>query len=344
MKGVKRTKLVIVGFGSVGRSLARIIAYKRNLLAKKYSITLDVVGVVDSKGMVVKPHGLEEHELLRLCELPRSGVSLYQPFAKSYVDLKELYDETQPDIHVELTPSNYETGEPGTSNMSFALTRGIHVVTANKAPLVMHYSTLRELAEAKKVSLKFGATVMGGTPLVEMLHYMKSREVKRVEGILNATTNFILTEMSEKLVSFEEALQKARIMGVAEANPHLDVEGIDAAAKLVIISHVIGYPVTLENVVREPLVGIQLRDILEAERQGYVLKYIASLDTETSKASVKVKRIPHNDVLAGVKGTLNCVKIATEDSPLVFIGKGGGGVETAHTVLDDVLSIVASCR
>ncbi|MEM1613265.1 MAG: homoserine dehydrogenase [Desulfurococcaceae archaeon] len=335
-----RASLVVVGFGSVGRSLVKIVAYRGRAIANRYSLTLRVVGVVDSKGMAFKAGGFEEHELLKLCELPRSGVSLFKPYARDYVDLEELYSETQPDVHVELTPSNYETGEPGLSNILRALSRGVHVVTANKAPIALHYGELMSLARNRRTALKFGATVMGGTPFIETLSHMKIHEIEHVEGILNATTNYILTEMHKNLVDFEEALKRAKAIGVAEADPSLDIEGVDAAAKLTIISHVVGRSVKMSDVERESLTTVKLKDVVEALRHGHVLKYVASLDLENGKAFVKVLRVPRENLLATVDGTLNCVRVKTSVSDLVLVGKGGGGPETAYTVLNDVLSVI----
>lgn len=336
---MRRVKLVVVGFGNVGRALIRLIALKRRVVAEKYGLHLDVVGIADSKGIALKPSGFEEYELLKLCEVPRSGVSLFEPYARAGASVEDIYNEAQPDIHVELTPANYVTGEPGLSNVLFAISRGVHVVTANKAPLALAFSKVMSSAAAKRVLVKFGGTVMGGTPLIEMLTAMRAYDVEYVEGILNATSNYILSEMCNRLVDFEEALKKAQAVGVAEADPSLDVEGVDAAAKLVILSNVVGKPIKLSDVHRESLARVSLRDVVEALRQGYVLKQIASINLLEGVASVRIARVPREDILAKVEGTLNCIKMKTNVSELVLIGKGGGGVETAHTVLDDILSI-----
>ncbi|MEM1644456.1 MAG: homoserine dehydrogenase [Ignisphaera sp.] len=341
---MKLIKIVVIGFGNVGRAFAKIVALKKNIVESRYGISPVIVGVVDSRGMAIKGDGFTEYELLKLCEVPRSGINMFSPYAYDFVDIKYMYDSVQPDIHVELTPSNYVTGEPGLSNVFFALSRGVHVVTANKAPLALKYSDIMDMARKKSLFLKFRSTVMGGTPLIDTIASLRSEDIERIDGILNATTNFILTEMHDKLIEFDEALKRAQALGVAEANPSLDIEGLDAAAKLVILSHVIGCSIKLDDVKRETLSKVKLRDVIEAIKEGYIIKYVASLDARKREAWVRVLRIPRGDVFAQINGTLNAVKIKTDIGEFFFVGKGGGGIETAHSILDDVIAIALSIK
>uniref|UniRef100_A0A7C5XMB6 Homoserine dehydrogenase n=1 Tax=Ignisphaera aggregans TaxID=334771 RepID=A0A7C5XMB6_9CREN len=335
----KKIKIVIIGFGSVGRALAKVLALKRKMINNKYNILVDVVGVVDSKGMALKSDGFDEYELLKLCEVPRSGVNLFKPYAYNEIDLDKLYNDTQPDIHVELTPSEYILGEPGISNIMYAIERKTHVVTANKAPLVLRYKEIMSKALAKGVKIRFRATVLGGTPFIDTLMSMKSHEIERIDGIVNATSNFILTEMHEKLIDFSYALKMAQALGVAEANPSLDIDGIDAAAKLVIMSNILEKPINIAEIYKESISKVTLRDIVDAVRQGYILKSLASFEVRERKAYIKIAKIPKSDIFAQINGIMNGVKIRTDATELIFIGKGGGGIETAHSVLDDIISI-----
>ncbi len=336
---IKRIKIVVIGFGSIGRALAKVIALKRKTINNKYGILIDVVGVVDSKGMALKADGFDEYELLKLCEVPRSGVNLFKPYAYQGVDLDVLYNSTQPDVHIELTPSEYSSGEPGISNIIYAINRGVHVVTANKAPLVLKYREIMSSALSKGVEIRFRATVLGGTPFIDTLMSLRSHDIERIEGILNATSNFILTEMHEKLVDFNEALRMAQALGVAEANPTLDVDGVDAAAKMVIISNILEKPLKIEEIYRESISRVTLRDIIDAVRQGYIIKSITFFDVRGGKASIKIVKIPKSDLFAQINGIMNGVRIRSDATEIVFIGRGGGGIETAHSILDDVISI-----
>lgn len=185
---------------------------------------------------------------------------------------------------------------------------------------------------------------MGGSPLIDTLLSLKSEDVERIDSILNATTNYILTEIHDKLMDFNDALRKAQSLGIAEANPSLDVDGLDAAAKLTILSHVIGYSVKLGDVRRESLSNVGLRNVIEAVKEGYVIKYIASLDVIRREAFVKAVKIPRSDLFAQVNGVMNAIKIKTDTGDLFLMGKGGGGLETAHSVLDDVVTVALNMK
>jgi len=332
-------RIAVIGFGNVGRGLVKTMALKNDELARKLNIAVKVVGVVDSKGMALKKDGFTDIELLKLLEQPRSSVGSYAGYGRNYVDVEELYSEVQPEIHVELTPANYDTGEPGLSNIKRALNYGLNVVTANKSPLVKAFGELTAMAQAKNVKFKYTGTVMGATPFLRALKWMRAHRVEYLRGILNSTSNYIITLMQEKLLSIEDAVKEAQLIGLAESNPSLDIDGFDAAAKLVIISNTLGHPIKFQDVERSSLRSIDLRDIVVAIKNGYVYKQISTLDLVKKRASVNVERIPMSDVLAGVKGAMNAVHIATDIGEYFFQGKGGGGIETAHTVLNDILEI-----
>jgi homoserine dehydrogenase len=332
-------RIAIIGFGNVGRGLVKTIALKNDELARKLNIAVKVVGVVDSRGMALKKDGFTDIELLKLLEQPRSSVGTYAGYGRNYVDVEELYSEVQPEIHVELTPANYDTGEPGLSNIKRALNYGLNVVTANKSPLVKAFGELTTMAQAKNVKLKYTGTVMGATPFLRALKWMRAHRVEYLRSILNSTSNYILTLMQEKLLGIEDAVKEAQLIGLAESNPSLDIDGFDAAAKLVIISNTLGHPIKFQDVERSSLRSIDLRDIVVAIKNGYVYKQISTLDLVKKRASVNVEKIPMSDVLAGVKGAMNAVHIATDIGEYFFQGKGGGGIETAHTVLNDILEI-----
>lgn len=332
-------RIAIIGFGNVGRGLVKTIALKNDELARKLNMAVKVVGVVDSRGMALKKDGFTDIELLKLLEQPRSSVGTYAGYGRNYVDVEELYSEVQPEIHVELTPANYDTGEPGLSNIKRALNYGLNVVTANKSPLVKAFGELTTMAQAKNVKLKYTGTVMGATPFLRALKWMRAHRVEYLRSILNSTSNYILTLMQEKLLGIEDAVKEAQLIGLAESNPSLDIDGFDAAAKLVIISNTLGHPIKFQDVERSSLRSIDLRDIVVAIKNGYVYKQISTLDLVKKRASVNVEKIPMSDVLAGVKGAMNAVHIATDIGEYFFQGKGGGGIETAHTVLNDILEI-----
>ena len=340
----KSVKLVLVGFGNVGRALAEIIALKKEIIGSKLRVRLKVAAVIDSKGAAVKVEGFTPEELLKLTGLPRSGVSKFRPYGVPDAGVKEVYDAVTPDIHVEATPSNYVDGKPGISNVLYALTKGVNVVSCNKSPFALRFNEVMELAEAKGVGIGFKATVMGGVPLLDLLRSLKGLKVEEVEGILNATANYILTEMSEERVTFDGALRRARQAGLVEANPDLDIKGWDPAAKLVIISNVLGNPLKLEDVIREDLSKVRVSDVIEALREGYVIKYVATLNLAEGGAAVYLRRLPKDDFLARTSGKVNAVKIRTEINELTLAGDKLGPESTAYGVLDDVITLARRLR
>ncbi len=335
---VRDVKAVLVGFGNVGRALTKLLAVKGELIEHRYGVRIKVVAIVDSKGAALSEEGFTRYELLKLCELPRGHIS-QSSYGLPHIGVRELYSRLQPDIHVEITPSNYDDGEPGLSHIITALKNGIHVVTANKAPLVLAYKRLLNLASKRKLQLRFKATVMAGTPIIDLLNSLKGYIVNEVEGILNGTTNYILTEMHENLISFNEALRKAQILGIAESNPELDLNGLDAAAKLVIISNVIQKPVKLNEIFRESVSNVDIREIYKSIKAGVVIKYIAHLDFSKGEYYVKLKKIPRDSFFGLIDGSLNAIKIMTDINDIFICGKGAGGMETAHSILDDILNI-----
>jgi homoserine dehydrogenase len=145
-----------------------------------------------------------------------------------------------------------------------------------------------------------------------MLLSMRSHDVVGVEGILNATSNLILTLMEDEMVELEGAIARAQALGVAEANVELDIGGLDAAAKLVIISNVVGKPIRLDGVRRVSLASVKLRGVMLALKEGYTLKYIARANFKERRASVEPMKIPRADILSQVRGTMNAAKIRSD--------------------------------
>ncbi|RLE79995.1 MAG: hypothetical protein DRJ51_06675 [Thermoprotei archaeon] len=327
-------KLVVVGFGSVGRSLVRII------LERGYLDRLKIVSVIDSKGAVVSKEGLSESVIRLLIERPRGAVSSIDRWGYPGLNLKGVLDLVEADIIVELTPSNYRSGEPGITHLELALSRGIDVVTANKAPIALRGLDLIEEFAKRSLKILYRATVMGGTPLIPTLASIR-HSVREVRGILNATTNFILTSMLEERISFKEALDKAIKEGVAEADPSLDVDGWDVAAKLTVIVVTLGRKLKLSSVERVSLRTVSLEEVLNEAEKGRVIKYLAELNlSEGIVARVKPAPVDRSSALARVRGFRNGVIIRTPENEIYLEGLGGGGRATAEAVLEDILALM----
>ncbi|MEM1598162.1 MAG: homoserine dehydrogenase [Pyrobaculum sp.] len=300
--------ILLFGFGGVGRTFAKLLYAKTHL---------KIVAVFDSGGGVLKKEGFTAEEVERLATSPRGGVSSSGVGRRASVD--EALDYA--DVVVDVSPPNYETGEPSASLYKKALGKGLAVVTANKAPLALKF------AEFAGKPVYYKATVMAGTPLVDLLRGIPPQSVEEVRGILNGSTNYIMTRVYKDGVSFEKAVEEARERGILEPDPRLDLEGVDPAAKLVIVANTLGIPLTLHEVRREPLRPL-----------GPVTRYVAAL--RGRDAWVGPVKLPPEDPLH-VDYTMNAVEVKTDVNTILVKGKGAGRAETSYALLNDVLKAVS---
>ncbi|MEM1512609.1 MAG: homoserine dehydrogenase [Candidatus Jordarchaeales archaeon] len=328
--GAESLNLILIGFGNVGRALARILWEKIDRL-RGLGLSINVTGIFKSNGGFVDSNGLMLGEILEKSEQHKSWV----PGASPLSHIEEL----PCDVVVEMTPTNVRNGEPGVSFIRKALEEGKDVVTSNKGPLVVSMKSLLSLAERKGCFLLYEATVGAAIPIFTVAReFLRHDRIICVEGILNGTTNYILSRMSEDKVSFDDALREAQEMGYAEADPTYDVEGIDAACKLVILANgLMNMDKHLSDVEIEGISRVTPEMIELAEEDGYLVKHVAYLDGE--KMEVAPRLVPKNSPLA-VGGTFNVITLNTELSgPLTFIGKGAGPRETASAILADIITI-----
>jgi len=226
-------KAILVGFGFIGRNLIKTIYQKRNLLTTDKEFKL--VGVSEIDGYAYNDKGLSLEKLSsikRLSEYPRDFFK-----EKTSVELIENSDAT---LMVEASPTNIKDGEPGLTHIEKALTKGMHVVTSNKGPLVVAFKKLTNLAKKTGSILKYEATVAGALPVFSLVNEcLQGDEILKISGILNGTANYVLSKMYFEGTSFELALKEAQESGITESDPTYDVEGIDAACKAVILANAI---------------------------------------------------------------------------------------------------------
>jgi homoserine dehydrogenase len=202
---------------------------------------------------------------------------------------------------------------------------------------------LLQLAREKQVQFRYEGTMLAGTPLLNLAETgLAGLEIRKVEGIVNGTCNYILTRMEEGM-AYQDALKKAQELGYAEANPEADVEGWDAVAKVMILSQALfQHRIPKEEVEREGITGISLADVEAAQKQNESWKLIASVENRNGQiiASVKPQRIPNSHPLAGVKGATNAVTLTTDYlQQVTIVGPGAGKHETGYAVLNDLIAI-----
>jgi homoserine dehydrogenase len=243
------------------------------------------------------------------------------------------------DVIVEVSPTNLETAQPALDYCQLALDNGKHVVLANKGPVALAFHELAEKAKANGLELRCEATVMAGTPTMQLAQEaLTGCDIIEARGILNGTTNYILTQM-EQGMSYTDALAKAQELGYAETDPSGDVEGWDAAGKVLILSKALfgaTYGMSALDVVG--ITGISEADIQDAQANGERYKLIATVTPQGGQ--VKPMRLPVSDPLASVGGATNAITIATDlMGDVTLIGAGAGQIETGFAILSDLLAI-----
>ncbi|WP_316505722.1 homoserine dehydrogenase [Nitrosopumilus sp.] len=328
-------RIILCGFGVVGQSLVKLFESRSEDLYAEYGLKPRVVGVFDSKGSAFDSTGLEFNKLVEIKK--EFGTVKNYSNAKNSMSGIEMLKNIEADVLIETTASNYKDAEPGMTHITTAMKKGMHVISVNKGPLALAFPSLMELAVYNQVMFKFSGTVGGGTPILDYAKNSLSGErITSFAGILNGTTNYILSNMTKGL-SFDDALKDARNKGYVEADESLDLDGLDAAAKLVILANwIMGMKVTMPDIYCTGIRKVTTDDIKNARKNNCAVKLIASCNKELV---VCPKEVPIDDPLC-VNGTLNAIAFTSEHSGTqTIIGRGAGGMETASSILRDLLDI-----
>ncbi len=330
-------RIILIGFGVVGQSFAQILLRRKAELVNDYGFHPRVVAMVDRGGAAKNPKGLNLEKMLQL-KTEKGTVALSPEDGYSDLSAVDVIESVEAEAIVEATPTNIRDGEPASSHIKTAFKSGKHVVTTNKGPLALALPALTELAEYNKVYLRFSGTVGAGTPVLDLAKKcLLGDRINSIRGILNGTTNFILTEMDERRITFQKALEKAQKLGYAEAEPSMDIDGFDAACKLVIMANwIMNKKVTLRNVKIQGIRNVTLKALREAAEKGCTVKLIGSINDDLK---VMPTEIPRSDPVC-VGGALNAVTFVSEFAgEETVIGRGAGGMETASAILRDLLDI-----
>lgn len=312
------TKILVVGFGTVGQGFFELLHSKQDQLGLKETTVSEIV---DKKFGYIRNPGQD------VVDRVKSGGTF---------EMRNVLDtirETDADVVCEFTWVNMKDGEPAFSFIKEALGRGKHVITTNKGPIALQYEKLNEVARESGAMLRFKGTVMAGTPSFNILKLLPGIGVHRIRGIFNGTTNFILTEMA-KGMSFAEGLRLAQSKGYAEADPTMDVDGFDAALKAIIFSKVIGWS-------HHNLKDMEIKGIRDISISPGTTKTKLLVSVDRNAASVKPTEIPQDDVLSNINGVLNAVEITTDTlGKIMVVGPGAGRTETAQAVISDLMEVL----
>jgi homoserine dehydrogenase len=337
-------KLAFIGFGTVAQGCAEQLVLKKTQLSQDHNFEYRVVSISDTlKGSIQNNDGIDLSEALRLA---KGGKKLDGQGIKGVVGLSSLESirTSEADVVIEASWTNLKDGEPGLSHITSALQNDKDVVTSNKGPLALAYRRLVALAKAQGRHLRFESTVMSGTPIFSLKEFgLAGAKVTELRGILNGTTNYILTQM-EQGMRYDEALKQAQKLGYAEANPEGDVEAYDPAAKVTILANALmNADVNYRDVEREGISEINPEVIRKASKKSERIKLVASASIGGDgkvKAAVRPTPVPYTSILAHVGGVMNALQISTDVQPdVTIIGPGAGGDSAGYGLLNDLLIV-----
>jgi homoserine dehydrogenase len=342
--------LAFLGFGNVGQALARLLLRKREELQVRYNLAFMVTGIATGRhGVAIAPHGIDLERALAILAAGGSLDGLSdQPGISS---LSSFIASCNASLLFECTPVNYATGQPAVGYLRAALVHGMHVVSANKGPVVHAYRELTALARSRGVKYYFESAVMDGAPIFSLFREtLPAAYLHGFRGLLNSTTNLILTRM-EAGENFAQAVAYAQSLGIAETDPSGDVDGWDAAVKVAALATVLmDVPLKPQEVERTGIREITPAEIARAQQAGMRWKLVCSAHRagEGVIGRVGPERVGADSPLYGVGGTSSVIQFETDVLPGLSIVETDPGPETtAYGMLADflnALSITAQCR
>ncbi|TFG29313.1 MAG: homoserine dehydrogenase [Promethearchaeota archaeon] len=327
-------KIALFGYGNVGASFLKILKDKKDFLKKNFNLTYKVIAIFEFDGALIKADGIDLELLLnkgdKYKELPF--------WKKDIIFTSYLLRDLGINTCIEATPTNPDTGEPALSHIITALNNGIDVIASNKGPFYLQYDKIKNLAEKNNCFVKYEATVASGVPALSIKKNLIGNKITQIKAILNGTCNYILSRMTAEGIPFEIALREAQELGIAEADPTLDIEGWDAAGKLVILANeLLESSKSIKDVEVRGITSITPQAIDLAKSDGFVIKHLAI--AEDNNLIVAPRLIDRNSPL-NISGTLNVIELKTDFAgPIVLMGRGAGGFEAASAILNDLIDI-----
>jgi len=340
---VKDVRIVVCGLGNVGKAFLELLAERAAEVRDRYDLRLALVAAVDVGGAAVSdsPDGLPAGRLLS--HLRDGGrVEGFETFGRPGLGVEAAMDAGA-NVLVETTPTNLTDGEPARTHIASALRRGMEVVSANKGPIVLFYRELLDLARKNRCGLHISAATAAALPTLDVARVcLAGSRILSIEGILNGTTNYILTRMRDDGVAYAAALKEAQKLGIAETDPRKDVGGYDTATKLVIIANCLfGTSFRLDDVSIEGITAVTPEDIARAEKDGEVIKLVGSAAFVDGKVrlSVAPRRLKKNHPLASVNGSEKAISYLTDTMDRVTVSGGKSSpVGAAAALLKDLIN------
>lgn len=340
----KTFKIALLGFGNAGQAFAKMLLAKEDKIKAAYDTKVLVTAIATgSKGNLVCSEGIDLERAL-------SDVEKFGKFTNEAelvsLSTMEIVEQADYDAIAEMTLLNIFTGQPAISHIEGAFARGKHAITANKGPIAWKYKALRDMARAKGLKFFYETTVMDGTPVFNLVEKtLPLTEVTEVSGILNSTTNFILEEMAAG-ADYDDIMARGRELGFVEADPAMDIEGYDAAAKITALLNVLmDADITPDKVDRKGIEDITMADIEEAAAEGKVIKLLCrGYRDEEGRVVAKVapEKVNKGELLATVNSTTSIVSITTDLMKTVTVVEHEPEIEqTAFGVFGDLMRMLS---
>jgi homoserine dehydrogenase len=336
-------KLAFLGFGKVARAFARLLSEKRPQLAAQLSLRWRTTAIATANhGCIFSAVDLDLDEAARCVSQDYSLLGLWRTFDAS--NALHVVDNCDADVIFDTTPLNPINGEPSVTMIKRSLSRGINVVTANKGPVAFAYHELKALAIHRSVSFRFEGTVMDGAPVFNLAEYcLPGTTVRGFYGIINSTTNFILSGMEEGR-SFEDCLGQAKQLGIAEADPGHDIDGWDATVKAVALANVLmGADARARDVERRGIRNLGGDETLAAANEGFAVRLVARAEMVAGQQlviRVGPERHPRESLLGATRGTSNVLVLQTDLMGEVAIVESDPGIDqTAYALLSDLIRV-----
>lgn len=347
MGTMQTKKLALLGFGNAGKAFAKLLMEKHEQIKEKYGYNVVVTAIATgTRGNLAVPTSAEAIDLAAAIEDIETLGKFSARLPLTDLTAVQIAEQADYDVLVEMTPLNIFTGEPAITHIETAFARGRDVITANKGPIAWKFAALRDMAAQNGCRFFYETTVMDGTPVFNFVEKtLQMAEVTEVSGILNSTTNYILEEMAAGK-EYDEIIRKGQEIGFIEADPAMDIEGYDAAAKITALLNVLmDAGITPDKVARKGIEDITLGDIEAARSKGCVIKLICKGSRSadgTVKASVMPQEIPLTDMLASVNSTTSVVSVTTDLMKKISIVEHEPEIEqTAYGIFGDLLRVLS---
>jgi homoserine dehydrogenase len=339
---IRTYNLCFLGFGNVNRTLVQLLRDREQELRGRHGISFRITGIASrSLGWLADPNGLDPEACVERAPSPAKSRGANE----KKLNILAWLQAAQADILFEATSLNVQNGQPAVDHIRAALNHGAHAITANKGPIVHAYRELRDLAAVQGKRFLFESTVMDGVPIFSLFHELPVIHLQGFHGILNSTTNVILSEMENGL-SFEEAVKKAQYLGIAETDATHDIDGWDAAVKTAaLITVLMDVPIRLEEISREGIRNLSAEAVRAAKKEGHPYKLICRAKKKENKvtASVRPEQIPQTDPMAQIAGTSSYIYFETDIFPGLAITEENPGLyATAYGMLADFVRVVTA--